>query len=233
VFESHAAYGHRRVGIELAMDKKKIRRVMKKYGLTPPRLWYQRKYLTVTSKEYADEFTNLVKEITHPTLNQIWVSDLTYLKYRGKFIYLAVIKDVASKEIVGSNLSDKHDSALVLETIKEAEVIQRAVPEIFHSDRGREFLAEKCINYLQSAGIKVSVSDGGCPWQNGSCESFFSRFKAETGDINRFETLGELIEYIYQYIDYYNNQRIVTTLKMSPTHYRQKVSESVLDIWGT
>jgi putative transposase len=205
---------------------------MRKYGLKPPRLWYRKPFSTIISREYTDDFTNLIKEIKQPNINQIWVSDLTYLKYQGKFLYLAVIKDLASKEILTYNVSDKHDSDLVLETIKEAELKHLIVPEIFHSDRGREFLAEKCIVHLQAAGVKISVSDRGCPWQNGSCESFFSRFKAEAGDLNRFETLGELAEYIYQYIEYYNNYRIVTQLKMSPSQYRQKVSESVLDILG-
>ena len=228
----HPAYGYRRVAIELSWDDKAIRRVMNKYHLKPPRLWNRKKFCTVTSKEYTEDFTNLINGISRPKLNQVWVSDLTYLKYQGKFIYLAVIKDLASKEIVASNLSDKHNSNLVLETIQEAEIKQLTVPEIFHSDRGREFLAEKCVIHLQALGVKISVSDGGCPWQNGSCESFFSRFKAETGDLNRFETIGELAEYIYQFIGYYNNYRIVTQLKMSPVEYRQKVSESVLDSSG-
>lgn len=205
---------------------------MKRYRLRPPRLWYQKKYCTVTTKEYADDYANLIRDIKKPRINQVWVSDVTYLKYQSKFIYLAVIKDLTSKEIIGSNLSAKHDSALILETIKEAETRQLSVPEIFHSDRGREYLAEKCIIHLQAEGVKISVSDGGCPWQNGSCESFFSRFKAETGDLNRFETLGELAEYIYQYIEYYNNRRIITQLKMSPVNYRLKISETVLDISG-
>jgi len=77
---------------------------------------------------------------------------------------------------------------------------------------------------LQGLGIEVSVSDPASPWQN-HIESFFSRFKAESGDMNRFETLEELleelIEFIYQYINYYNSERIVTRLKTSPVKYRQ------------
>lgn len=221
VFKKHPAYGHRRLAIELKMNKKKIRRIMKKFNLKPPRLWYQKKYLTIQNKQYPDEYSNLVKDITNPQINEVWASDLTYLKYQQRFLYLAAIQDIATKEIVACNLGDKHDSELVLRTIKEAVLRQKKAPRIFHSDRGREFLAESCIKYFKSLGIKISVSDTGAPWQNGHAESFFSRFKAETGDLNRFEDLGELAEYVYQFINYYNNERIITRLKTSPAKHKQ------------
>ena len=223
VFKKHPAYGHRRLAIELKMNKKKIRRIMKKFDLKPPRLWYQRKYLTVQNKQYADEFNNLIKDIVNPQINEIWASDLTYLKYQQKFLYLAAIQDIASKEIVAFNLGNRHDSKLVLKTIKEAVFKQKKAPLIFHSDRGREFLAEICLKYFKSLGIRISVSDTGSPWQNSHAESFFSRFKAETGDLNRFEDLGELTEYIYQFINYYNNERIITRLKTSPVKYKESL----------
>lgn len=223
VFKKHPAYGHRRLALELKMNKKKIRRIMKKFGLRPPRLWYQKKYLTVQNKLYADEFNNLIKDIVNPQVNEIWASDLTYLKYQQKFLYLAAIQDIATKEVVACNLGNKHDSDLVLRTIKEAVLKQKKAPKIFHSDRGREFLAENCIKYFKTLGTKISASDTGAPWQNGHAESFFSRFKAETGDLNRFEDLGELTEYVYQFINYYNNERIITRLKTSPVKYKQSL----------
>lgn len=226
VFKKHPAYGHRRLALELKMNKKKIRRIMKKYNLRPPRLWYQKKYLTIQNQQYANDYSNLIKEINKPQINEIWASDLTYLKYQQKFFYLAAIQDIATKEIIACNLGDKHDSELVLTTIKEAISKQRKAPKIFHSDRGREFLAESCIKYFESLGVKISVSDTGAPWQNGHAESFFSRFKAETGDLNRFENLGELAEYVYQFINYYNNERIVTRLKTSPVKYSQSLRNS-------
>ena len=67
------------------------------------------------------------------------------------------------------------------------------------------------------------MSDKGSPWHNGRKESFFGRFKDENGDLNRFETLSELVEYIYKQIYYYNNYRIHTSLKMSPVNFKQKI----------
>lgn len=225
-FEKHPAYGHRRLSIELSMNKKKIRRIMKKYNLVPPRLWYKRKYLTQANLAYKNEFSNLIKDIKNPGVDEIWSSDLTYVNHDGKFIYVCAIKDISTKEIVAVGMSDKHDSDLVLSTIKQGILKQKTKPFIFHYDRGTEFLNEKCINFLTTNGIKISVSDPGSPWQNGHIESFWSRFKCENGDLKRFEDLGELIEYIYRWVSYYNNERIVTELKMSPVKFKQKLIQN-------
>lgn len=234
-FKSHPAYGHRRLALELKMNKKKILRIMHKYKLKAPRLWYQKKFTTQSNPAYYHQYQNLLKDmdLRLNNINDVWSSDLTYIKYQGKFIYLAIIQDITSKEVVGFNLSDKHDSNLVLKTMKEAVLNDKKVPKIFHSDRGREYLSQNCINFLESLKVKISVSDPGSPWQNGWSESFFSRFKSEFGDFNRFENLGELIEQIYQYLNYYNNQRIQLKIKMSPAQFKQKVSESVLEKLGT
>lgn len=234
-FESHPSYGHRRLALELKMNKKKILRIMHKYGLKPPRLWYQKKFTTQSDPDYQDQFRNLLKDTGSVTNNigDIWSSDLTYIKYQDKFFYLVIIQDIVSKEVIGFNLSDKHDSSLVLKTLKEAVLNTKTTPKIFHSDRGREFLSQNCIQFLESLKVRISVSDPGSPWQNGWSESFFSRFKNEFGPFSRFENLGELIEQIYQYLNYYNTQRIQLKLKMSPYQFKQKVSESGLEKWGT
>jgi hypothetical protein len=77
------------------------------------------------------------------------------------------------------------------------------------------------------------VPDPRSPWQNAWSESFFSRFKNESGNLNRFEELGELIGYIYWYLNYYNSVRIHTKLKMSPLQFKQKILESGLEKRGT
>lgn len=234
-FVKHPAYGHRRLAMELKMNKKKILRIMHKFKLKPPRLWYRKKFLTKADLNMKNQFTNLLKDLDLRKYNpgQIWSSDLTYIKFAGRFMYLVVIKDVVGKEIVAFNFSDKHDSDLILKTLKEALLKTNVPPLIFHSDRGKEYLSQACISLLEKMGIKISVSDPGSPWQNGWSESFFSIFKTESGDLNRFENLGELVEYIYGYLNYYNNDRIQLELKMSPVQFKQKVSESVLKKRGT
>lgn len=234
-FKTNPAYGHRRLAMDLKMNKKRVLRVMHEFNLKPPRLWYQKKYTTQSDINYKDQYTNELKNIdlTQYGIGDIWSSDLTYIKYQDTFIYLAIVQDIVSKEIVGFNLSNKHDSDLVLKTLKEAVLKFKKSPMIFHSDRGREFLSEQCIIFLENQQVKISVSDPGSPWQNGWSESFFSRFKTEFGSFNRFETLGELIENIFEYISYYNNTRIQIKLRMSPFQFKRKYSESVLEKRGT
>ena len=232
---TNPAYGHRRLALDLKLNKKRILRVMHEFNLKPPRLWYQKKYLTKTDPAFQDQCTNLLKETRANQYNigDVWSSDLTYIKYQDKFIYLAIIQDIVSKEIIGFNLSNHHDSDLVLKTLKEALLRVKKPPIIFHSDRGKEYLSEDCIVFLESLQVKISVSDPGAPWQNAWSESFFSRFKTESGDFNRFETPGELIEYIFSYLSYYNNDRIQINMRMSPVQFKLKFVESVLEKRGT
>lgn len=234
-FERHPSYGHRRLALELKINKKKILRIMHKYGIKPPRLWYLKKYTTQSDPASFIQYVNLLKDSNQITNNigDIWSSDLTYIKYQDKFFYLAIIQDIVSKEVVGFNLSDKHDSNLVLKTMKEAVLNTKITPKIFHSDRGREYLSQNCIDFLGNLKIRISVSDPGSPWQNSWSESFFSRFKNEFGPFSRFENLGELIEQIYQYLNYYNTERIQLKLKMSPYQFKQKILESGLEKRGT
>ena len=234
-FLVHPAYGHRRLAFELKMNHKKILRIMHKFRLKAPRLWYQKKFTTQSGYDYQDKYTNLLEDInlSKLTIGDVWSSDLTYIKHQGKFIYLVIIQDIISKEVVGFNLSFKHDSDLVIKTLKETVLKASHPPKIFHSDRGREYLSEDCIQFLERQGIKISVSDPGSPWQNGWSESFFSRFKTENGDLNRFEDLGELIENVFGYLKYYNKLRIHTKIKMSAYQFSLKVSESGLEKRGT
>lgn len=217
------------------MNHKKILRIMHKFHLEAPRLWYQKKFTTQSDPAYLASYSNLLKtmDLTTLSLGDVWSTDLTYIKFQGKFIYLSIIQDIIGKEVVGFNLSFYHDSELVLKTIKEAALKTGRFPIIFHCDRGRENLSQLCAGYLEENHVKVSVSDPGSPWQNAWSESFFSRFKQESGDLNRFEDLGELIGYIYWYLNYYNSIRIHLKIKMSPYQFKQKILECGLEKRGT
>lgn len=121
-------------------------------------------------------------------------------------------------EFDASDIDDEYvndEKITKLKSLKKVAVVKAGrFPNIFHSDRGREYLSQNGISYLENNGSKISVSDPGSPWQNAWSESFFLRFKGENGDLSRFETLGEFIEYVFEYLNYYNNLRIYTTIKM-------------------
>lgn len=224
--KTHPAYGHKRLALELKTNKKKILRVMHKYGIKPPRRKGRKIWLTEAVSDH--HYTNLIKSVEAFKPEQIWVSDLTYLQYRGKFFYLETVEDIFTREILGMAMSDQHDSVLALAAIKMAVQTTSKTPELFHFDQGRENLAQTVTSYLEDHNIKVSVSDKGSPWQNGYKESFFGRFKNEFGDINRFESLGELVEEVYSAIYYYNHLRIHTALKMPPVKFKQQFLNSKL-----
>jgi len=223
VHTRHPAYGHKRLALELKVNKKRVLRVMKIFGIKPPRR--KSHYYTTRSTKEPHKYTNLIKDFKPAKAHQLWCSDLSYIKFQGKFWYLATIEDVFTRRVVAAQMGKSHDSELVLETIRQAVKSTGKAPQIFHSDQGTEFMAKLCTDYLEGFGSKISVSDKASPWQNGYQESFFGKFKDEIGDLNRFETVGELIEAIYQQIHYYNYDRIHTKLKMPPAVYAELVRE--------
>jgi putative transposase len=231
VHRDHPAYGHRRVAIALKINHKRAQRVMAKYNLRPPRRRFK-SYSTRSTPHH--HYANLLKDheaITRP--HQVWCSDLSRLVYRGSIWYLATIEDLATRQVLAKRIGKRHDSHLVLATLRQA-IASGYTPEIFHSDQGNEFMAQRCTDFLEQRGVSISVSDVASPWQNGFVESFFGRLKHELGDINRFDAPGEMIEAIYRHIHYYNQHRIHTALKMPPAVFAAQLdSEYCLHKLGT
>jgi len=223
----HKDYGHKRIALDLKMGHNRIRRVMKKYNLKP----YRRRHKQwVKKKDLGKKATgipNLVQPLLEQKLlskhNQVWCTDFTYIKFQGKFIYLATIIDLFTREIVGVNISRFHNRFLVVGALEDA-VIHYGVVEIVHSDQGSEYDSEEFVAFVKIIGAKISMSEKASPWQNGHQESFFGHFKLEAGDLNRFKSLGELMEYIYQQVYYYNNKRIHSILKMTPAEKRKRMT---------
>jgi len=226
VHRTNPSYGHRRIAIALGIGNNTALRIMRKYAIKPPRRKIKKLYLTRSVTNHS--YTNLIKEMIPTKPHQIFVSDLTYIKFMGRHIYLVTIEDIFTREIISAEVSDKHDSTLVLKTLKNA-INKYNACEIFHCDQGSEFMAQVCTSFLEMHGVKISVSDKASPWQNGYKESFFGRFKEENGDLNRFETLGELVEEIYSYLYYYNNVRIHTKLKTNPIDFKNRYTLKVTD----
>ncbi len=209
---------------------------MKKYGIKVPRRKKKPHFCTVSVA--STKYTNLIRDLVITHENQVWVTDTSEFKFHEQKWYIVTIIDLFTRQVRGVSVGRHHDSNLVLKAIQMAIKIASATPIIFHSDQGTEFMAELCTSFLEGFGTKISVSDKASPWQNGFQESFFGRFKEEFGDINRFETTGEMLEGIYQYIQYYNTRRIHTSLKMSPAAFAQKfrnkkVMEKLLRKLGT
>jgi len=222
VLADHSAYGHRRIAWELKLNKKRILRVMKKFGLKPYKRRVKKPRKKGDENKRSAKCQNLIKSFCPIRPNIVWAADFTYLRYQEKFIYLATIIDLATREIVGWNISRFHNQELVLGALEQA-LAKHRPPEYLHSDQGSEYDSQAYINLAKSIGIKISMSKKGSPWENAYQESFYSQFKLELGDTSRFDMLGELIEGICQLMVYYNTKRIHTSLKTTPIKYREKL----------
>lgn len=131
VHRHHPAYGHRSVALELGINHKRAHRVMTKYNLRPPR---RRTKPSCTRSTPHHTYNNLLKgqlPVTHA--HHVWSSDLTRLVYRGTAWYLATIEDVATRQIIAKQVGKRHDSQLVLTTLKQAVAIGHT-PQILHSN---------------------------------------------------------------------------------------------------
>lgn len=217
VMGKHSDYGHKRIAMDLKLNKKSILRVMKKFGIKPYRKQARKlRKKDDEGKAAVEDEINIYKLLCPIVTNIVWVSDFTYIKYKGRFIYVATIMDMFTREIIGVAISRFHNTNLVMEAFMDAETKTKTHPVYLHSDQGSEYTSAEYKTYVKGKGIIFSFADKGSPWQNGFQESYYQGFKRNLGDVNRFETLGELIEEIYKTIYYYNNERIHTALKTNP-----------------
>lgn len=221
VLAEHKAYGHKRIAPELKLNKKRILRVMKKFKIKPYRSRSKRPSKKEdVGKDAETEAVNVYKLLCPIAPNVVWVSDFTYIRFQGRFIYLATIMDMYTREIIGVAISRFHNQNLVMEAFMDAERKTMTQPVYLHSDQGSEYTSDDYKSYVKSKGTIISFADKASPWQNGFQESFYGKFKVDLGFMEQFKSLGELIEAIYQTLYYYNNKRRHTALNMSPVQFR-------------
>ena len=218
----HPSYGHKRLALHLKMNKKKVLRVMKLFGIKP----YRRTTPKVYTKPKDIVFPNYLMTEVPCGPGDIYASDFTYVKYRGKWIYMATVLDVCTREIVGVSILNTHTTQLVMNALSAA-ILHRAPPRIIHSDQGSEYASKDYASLIQKLKIKQSMSAPSCPWENGYQESFYKGFKLDLGDPNRYHTLGELVAAMYQTINYYNQRRIHSAHGISPRQFAEKYQADV------
>jgi len=218
VLQDNPSYGHRRIADHLTINKKRVRRVMKLFGIKP----YRRRGRK--SKKKRSGFTaypNLLQGVIPSYQGHVWASDFTELNYRGIKLYVATVIDLFTREIVGVAVSARKGSPLTLQALWAA-LLHRGPPAIFHSDNGREYDARSFTTTLTSCGSTISRSRPASPWENGYQESFYDKFKVDLGDPGRFATMGELVAEIYRTIYAYNHTRIHSAFRMPPAVFAHK-----------
>jgi len=221
IMAENPGYGSPRVAIALGINEKRAARAMRKFGLRPARR-------SKTPRKPLDEgreptgHSNILGKLSPIEPDVVWASDFTYISFRGDFVYLCTVLDVFTGEVLGFNISRRHDASFVRLAIERAIRKTGVVPAWLHSDQGSEYASEEVCAWLRSLGVGISMNPKGSPWCNGSQESFFGRFKVEFGDFDRFETFADLLEALYQQLHYFDSIRIKTKLKMSPAAFRER-----------
>lgn len=218
VLHQRPSYGHKRIAIALGLNKKRIRRVMRIFGIKP----YRRRGRKFRKpKANAVSFPNLLLAEFPQYPHHIWASDFTHISFHGRWIYLATIIDLFTRKVVGFSILTTHSVQLVMNALLSA-INKHPLPVILHSDHGSEYTSRDYISLATELGIMPSMSRKGCPWENGYQESFYDKFKVDLGDSNRFTNLGELVWAICKTIHDYNQNRIHTALKMPPAIFAEK-----------
>ncbi|MBE7499001.1 MAG: IS3 family transposase [Verrucomicrobiales bacterium] len=211
------AYGSRRLAWHLKLNRKRIQRVMRLFGIKP----YRRRSWKPKKKAIKIEYPNRLLTNMPLWRCHIWAADFTEIAWFKKKLYLATVIDLYTREIVGLAVSKNKGVQLTAVALWNA-LIYNPKPMIFHSDNGSEYRAIAFVEILKNLNILISRSAPGCPWENGYQESFNDKWKVDFGDPNRYQSFGELISEIYHSIWIYNNERIHSSLKMVPVEFAQK-----------
>ena len=193
----------------LVVNHKKIRRIMCKYGLYAQ---IKRKFIRTTDSDhgYAIYPNLLLFGMEISGINQVWVSDITYIRIANGFVYLAVIIDIYSRRVIGWALSKRIDHELTVSALKVA-IEKRKPPEgcIHHSDRGVQYACTDYVDILQAHQFRISMSRSGDPYDNAFAESFMKTLKTEEVHLWEYGTFNDVIERISYFIeDVYNRKRL-------------------------
>lgn len=229
--ESFSVYGYRKVhqdlvewGEEVCCDET-VRQVMKDLGIQSIRT--KKKVRTTDSSHSLPVALNIIKRNFSATKrNEKWLADITYIRVRDIWVYLAVVLDCFSRKIVGWAMSRNIDSDLVCKALQQALVTRNPETElIHHSDRGSQYASKQFVKMIETNGITLSMSRKGDPWDNAMMESFFGSLKNEW--VRRpYASIAEAELEVFKYIEmFYNPIRRHENLDgISPVEFERKWS---------
>ncbi len=224
----HRRYGYRRVTaalrlrLGLVINHKRVARIMREDNLLA--VSRRRFVVTTESRHGFAVYPNLARHVTVTKSNQLWAADITYIRLRGEFVYLAVILDVHSRLVVGWELGRNLQATLAITALERAYEARRPAPGwIHHSDQGVQYACPGYGEKLDEYGAVPSMSRRGNPYDNAYAETFMKTLKAEEIECGEYSTLEELREHLEEFIDrYYNAQRLHSALGyLSPAEFER------------
>lgn len=233
-------YGYRRIWEEITQEHgirvntKRIRRIMRENGLKSL-IWRGFKVKTTDSEHLYGYAPNLLAGKTVTAPDQVWVTDLTYIRIAGGFVYLDCVMDLFTRKIVGYALSDRLDASVCLRALDDAIRVRKPRPGlIHHSDRGVQYACAEYRDRLAEHGFLASMSAKGHCYDNAFMESFFKSLKAEEVYLTEYETREDVEKSIPRFIeDVYNRKRKHSSLGYrSPEDYERLAGQGQLKKLG-
>lgn len=228
--DNKGRYGSPRVKEQLDKDgiecgKNRVACLMRKNNIKAKRI--KKFKVTTDSKHNHPVAPNLLKQdFTAPTINQKWVSDITYIYTHEGWLYLAVILDLCSRKVVGWSMGDRITKDLTIKALRQA-MNRRGIRTglVLHSDRGSQYACTDYVHLVTSNSFIQSMSGKGNCYDNAVMESFFKTLKIEEVYWEHYQTRDDARKSIFEYIEtYYNTKRMHSALDyMSPDEFEQSM----------
>ncbi len=229
--ESRNNYGTRKIKKQLEREgmtasRRKTGQIMKKYSLVSNYTVAQYKVTKQSCNE--DKIDNVVdREFNDRDKLEVVVSDLTYVRVDGRWVYICVLLDLHNREIIGYSVGKRKTAKLVYRAFLNCRYTLNKI-KIFHTDRGSEFKNKLINDVIKVFGIERSLSNKGCPYDNAVAESMYNILKTEFIKGKTFLSLEHLYVELVDYINWYNNHRLHGSLgHLTPTEYRESDYESI------
>ena len=216
-----AAYGYRRITAELRrrgfeINHKRVLRMMHQDNLLCVR---QRAFVVTTdSRHNLPVYPNLAGKMIPDAINQLWVADITYIRLRTEFIYLAVVLDAFSRRVIGWALGRTLEAELAAAALRMALIERKPAPGlVHHSDRGVQYASRDYTGMLQQQQAVISMSRKGNPYDNAACESFMKTLKYEEVYRNEYRDFSEARACMGEFLEsVYNQKRLHSALGYLP-----------------
>jgi len=228
------AYGYRRITKALhrqghQVNHKRVLRLMREDNLLCLR---KMKYISTTDSGHGlPVYPNLAADMALSGINQLWVADITYIRLRREFVYLAVVLDAFSRRCIGWNLGRRLDDGLTLRALGQA-LLSRQVGSglVHHSDRGMQYASGEYTELLRDSRIAISMSRSGNPYDNAKAESFMKTLKYEEvylWEYDSFEDAEEQIEHFIENV--YNIKRLHSAVGyLPPVEFEQQLGVALM-----
>jgi transposase InsO family protein len=210
-------YGYRRVTVDLrrrgmVVNHKRVSRIMRQDNLLAIR--YRKYILTTDSQHDYPVYLNLAARMTVTGINQLWVADITYIRLRVEFVFLAVVIDRYSRKAIGWALERSLTATVAVTALRRAVALRPPPPGVVHhSDQGTQYASQEYTSELDAYRMIPSMSRPANPYDNAACESFMKTLKQEEIYCNQYADFDELSAHLEEFIDtYYNRQRLHSAL---------------------